>query len=178
MSSRAAGGETAHKTRSGTAVLCCIAVVVAIAGTSRAAGREATAAAPARQNDAGSRRDAGNSFEEATRVKPRGFYRGRLDHHAGDGDDFYKFSLPQDGFVSVLVGLPSTNADPITVLDPNGNVVDVGVKVQGTGVTVGSGFTSELRQVRVAVHRAAVAGDYRLRLQSDRFEVSPVLHEL
>ncbi|HVM34943.1 MAG TPA: hypothetical protein VM784_06325 [Actinomycetota bacterium] len=174
MSSRVVRRETAYRTCfRATAALCCIALAVAVAGASHARGRETSTVAPSgRQNDAGSRRDAGNSFEAATRVKPRGFYEGRLDHHAGDGDDFYKFSLPQGGFVSVLVGLPSTNADPITVLDPNGNVVDVGVKVQGTGVTVSSGFTSELRQVRVAVHRAAVAGDYRLHLKSDRFEVT------
>lgn len=89
--------------------------------------------AAASQDDAGSGRDAGNAFDQATRVKPRGLYAGRLDAPAGDRDDFYKFSLPEGGFVSVLVEVPATTTDPITLLDPNGNVVDVGTRVQGTG---------------------------------------------
>lgn len=127
-------------------------------------------AAAAPQNDASSGRDAGNSFDEATRVKPRGFYEGRLDVPAGDTDDFYKFSLPEGGFVSVLVELPDPTTDPIMLLDPEGNPVDVGTRVQGIGFTASQGFTSEVGTVRLAVHRAVVAGDYRLHLQSDQFE--------
>ncbi len=131
----------------------------------------AAPASAAPQDDAGSGGDAGNTFADATQIKPQGFYKARLDASAGDADDFYKFSLAQGAFVSVLIEFPANTTDPITLLDPNGIPVDVGTKVQGTGVTVSSGLTSELGKVRLAVHRAAVAGDYRLHLQSDRFDL-------
>ena len=123
----------------------------------------------AAQNDAGSRGDAGDTFDEATRVKAKGLHRGQLDAKSGDRDDFYKFYLPKDGFVSVLVEFPADSSDPITLLDPDGNVVDVGTKVEGNGVTVSGAFTSEPNMVRLAVHRALSAGYYRLHLQSDQF---------
>jgi len=121
-----------------------------------------------RQNDAGSKRDAGDTFEKATALKPRGYYEGRLDSGGGDSHDFYKFTLEQDDSVSVLLDFESPTIDPVTLLDPDGNVVDAGTKIQGNGVTVSSGFTSELGAVRLAVHRAVVPGDYRLHIQSDR----------
>lgn len=123
------------------------------------------------QDDAGAGRDAGNTFEKATRVKPRGFFKGELNSENGDGHDFYKFSVRKGSSLSVLVTFPGANADPITLLDPEGNVIDVGTKIGGNGVTVSSGFTSEVGTVRLAVHRALEAGDYRLHLQSDRFEL-------
>ncbi|HEX2240370.1 MAG TPA: hypothetical protein VHJ82_04440 [Actinomycetota bacterium] len=132
----------------------------------------APAATASPQNDAGSGRDAGNTFDEATRVKPRGFYEGKLDAGADDGDDFYKFKLPEGGFVSVLIEFPATMTDPITLMDPNGNVIDAGTKVGGTGVTVSNGFTSEIGAVRLAVHRAVMAGDYRLHLQANQFDLA------
>ncbi|MFN2525747.1 MAG: hypothetical protein ABR505_05725 [Actinomycetota bacterium] len=130
-------------------------------------------AGAAPQDDAGSGRDAGNTFDEATRVKPHGFYQGRLDGSADDASDFYKFRVREGGFLSVLIVLPGTSTtDPITLLDPNGNVVDVGTRVQGTGVTASQGFTTQVGTVRLAVHRAVTGGDYRLHLQSDRFELA------
>lgn len=128
-------------------------------------------AAAAPQNDGGSGRDAGNTFEEATPVKPRGFYEGRLEGDNGDNDDFYRFSVREGRSLSVLVQTAGSTTDPITLLDPNGNVVDVGTRVQGPGVTVSQVFTSEVGTVRLAIHRAAIAGDYRLHLQSDRYEL-------
>lgn len=128
-------------------------------------------AGAAAQNDAASGRDAGNSFEDATRVKPSGFYAGRLDASADDRHDFYKFRLPQNGFVSVLIEFPTSTTDPIRLLDPNGNVVDAGTAVQGVGLTASSALTSEVGSVRLAVHRAAVAGEYRLHLQADRYDL-------
>ncbi|MDQ3983034.1 MAG: hypothetical protein M3271_10190, partial [Actinomycetota bacterium] len=128
-------------------------------------------AAAASQDDAGSGGDAGDTFEGATAVKPRGFYQGRLDGAGGDGHDFYKFFLREGGSVSVLIESPAPTTDPLTLLDPNGNVVDVGTRVEGLGVTVSSAFTSEVGTVRLAVHRAPVAGQYRLHLQSDRHEL-------
>ena len=124
-----------------------------------------------RQNDAGSKRDAGNSFEEATRVKPHGYYEGALDSGGGDSHDFYKFSLPKDGFVSVLLDFEADTVDPVTMLDPRGNVIDVGTKIRGQGVSASAALTSEVGAVRVAVHRAVEAGDYRLHIQSDRSEL-------
>ena len=128
-------------------------------------------AGAAPQNDARSGGDAGNTFDEATKVKPRGFYQGRLDGQGGDNHDYYKFFLPEGGSVSVLIDSPAATTDPLTLLDPSGNVVDVGTRIQGPGVTVSSVFTSEVGTVRLAVHKAVVAGQYRLHLQSDRYEL-------
>ena len=130
------------------------------------------AVSASRQNDAGTRRDAGNTFEEATRVKPHGYYEGRLDSGSGDTDDFYRFSVPKDGSMSVLIEFSSGTIDPVTLLDPSGNVIDVGTKIQGTGVSMSAGMTSELSAVRLAVHRALEAGQYRLHIQSDRSELN------
>ena len=135
-----------------------------------AAPQSSAPAAPA-QNDAGTGRDAGNTFEKATLVKPHGYYEGTLDSAGDDGDDFYKFAVAEGGFVSVLVETDAPTTDPISLLDPDGNVVDVGTRVQGSGVTVSPGFTSEGSVIRLAVHHALVGGDYRLHLQSDQFEL-------
>jgi hypothetical protein len=124
-----------------------------------------------RQNDANSKRDAGNTFEDATALKPRGYYEGLLDSEARDSDDFYKFKLKQDESVSVLINFSSDTVDPATLLDPTGAVIDVGAKIQGNGVAVNSGLTSEVGAVRLAVHRAAIPGEYRLHIQSVRSEL-------
>ena len=125
-------------------------------------------ATAAPQNDAGSGRDAGNSFEEATPIKAKGYYEGSLkgdDHH-----DYFKFSLKEGDSVSVLIDSPADTTDPLRMLDPNGNVVDVGTRLFGPGVTASSAFTSEVGVVRLAVHRAVVGGQYRLHLQSEQNE--------
>lgn len=131
----------------------------------------APASGASRQNDGGSRRDAGNSFDEATPVKAQGYYEGALDKAGGDTEDFYKFTLPKDASMSVLLKFEDSNVDSVTMLDPSGNVIDMGTKIQGVGVTSSAGLTSEVGAVRLAVHRAVSAGDYRLRIQSDRSEV-------
>lgn len=128
----------------------------------------APAVGAGRQDDAGSKRDAGNTFEEATSLKPHGYYEGRLDREGGDSHDFYKFSVPKDGSLSVLIDFAADTVDPVTLLDPDGNVIDAGTKIRGNGVTVSAGLTSELGAVRLAVHRAVEAGDYRVHVQSDR----------
>lgn len=121
------------------------------------------AAAP--QNDAGSGRDAGNTFEEATRIKPRGYYEGTFGE--GDTHDYYKFSLREGDSVSVLIDSPADTTDPVTLLDPAGNVIDVGTKLMGPSVTANTVFTSEVGTLRLAVHRAVVAGQYRLHIPSE-----------
>lgn len=122
------------------------------------------------QNDARSGRDAGDTFAKATRVKPKGFYEGKLDSERGDAHDYFKFHVREGGFVSVLVELPSSaTTDPVTLLDPNGNVVDAGTKVQENSVSVSAGFTSEIRAVRLSVHRALVGGQYRLHMSGEQF---------
>lgn len=126
-----------------------------------------------RQNDAGSKRDAGDSFDEATAIKPQGFYEGRLDVEGGDAHDFYRFALKQNESMSVLIDFPAGNSDPITLLDPSGNVVDVGTRIRGNSVTVSAGMTSEVNAIRLAVHRAIEPGQYRLHLQSDSDELGP-----
>ncbi|HYZ92163.1 MAG TPA: hypothetical protein VFA34_07195 [Actinomycetota bacterium] len=129
-----------------------------------------SAGAAIRQDDAGTRRDAGNTFEAATKVVPHGFYAGELNAAKGDTDDFYKFPLREGSALSVLVEFNGgTLSDPVTLLDPSGNPVDVGVKVSGLGVAVGSVFTGEFpTTVRLAVHKALAPGEYRLHLQSKR----------
>lgn len=126
----------------------------------------------AEQDDAESGGDAGDTFGDATPVVPRGFYAGTLDPEAGDRHDYFRFSLPEGGFVSVLVGLAAQSTDPVELLDPNGLPVDVGARQRGVGVTHSEAFTSEVSTVRLAVHRAAVAGEYRLHLQSERFPLA------
>ncbi|MGI8774889.1 MAG: hypothetical protein ACR2KQ_07745 [Actinomycetota bacterium] len=128
-------------------------------------------AAAGSQNDAGSGKDAGNSFEEATKVKPRGFYQGQLDAENGDGDDFYKFNVSEGSSLSILIETDAGDTDPITLLDPSGNVIDVGTKIRGAGVSASAAFTSEVGTTRVAVHRALESGQYRLHLQSDQYEL-------
>ena len=140
------------------------ALLVSNAATAPAVG------AP-RQDDAGSKRDAGNTFEEATPVKPQGYYEGRLDAEGEDTHDFYKFTLKQDESMSVLIDFPADTSDPITLLDPNGNVVDVGTRLRGNSVTVSAGMTSEVNMIRLAVHRAVVPGAYRLHLQNENGEL-------
>ena len=147
-------------------------LAVAVAATTALATFVAVPAGGApRQNDAGSKRDAGNSFEEATAIKPDGYYEGRLDTKGGDSNDYFKFALKEGQSVSALIEFSSPTIDPVTLLDPSGAPVDVGTKVQENGVTASNAFTSEVGAVRVAVHRAVVAGDYRLHIQSDRYEL-------
>lgn len=125
-------------------------------------------AAAAPQDDAGSRGDAGDTFQDATRVRPRGYYEGRLDSAGGDAHDYYRFNLREGESMSVLVTSAAGTTDPFEILDPNGNVVDAGAGVAGVGVTTSTAFTTEYTTVRLAVHRAVAAGQYRLHLQTDR----------
>lgn len=127
-------------------------------------------AAAAPQNDAATGGDAGDTFEDATGVKPRGFYVGELDNAADDRHDFYKFSLREGEAVSVLVRLAPDTTDEITILDPDGNVVDVGKRHAGLSFSASAAFTTEVDTIRLTVHRAVVAGDYRLHLKSEENE--------
>lgn len=122
----------------------------------------------AAQNDARSGGDAGNSFDDATGIKPRGYYEGSF---AGDdAHDYYKFSLKEGDSVSVLIDSEANTTDPLTMLDPNGAVIDVGTRIMGPSVTTSGPFTSELGALRLAVHRAPVSGQYRLHIPSERNE--------
>jgi hypothetical protein len=127
------------------------------------AGAPAVAAA---QNDAGSGNDAGNSFATATPITPQGRFTGRL--AAGDAHDFYRFGLAEGASVSVLIQTPASATDPVTMLDPNGVPVDVGVKERALGVTHSGALTSEGTVLRLTVHHAVVAGEYRLDLAAER----------
>ncbi len=128
-------------------------------------------AAAAPQNDARSGRDAGNTFADATAVKPHGLYVGRLDSAADDRHDFYKFALDEGKSMSVLIEVSAPTTDEIVLLDPSGNVVDVGKRYNDLGVTVSSVFTSEVGTIRLAVHRAVAGGDYRLHIKSEDNEL-------
>lgn len=130
------------------------------------------ASASVRQDDAGTKRDAGNTFETATAVRPHGQYDGELNSSAGDTDDYYKFSLKEGSSVSILVQYASgAVSEPVTLLDPTGLPIDAGARVGNVGVTLSSVFTSEFPAVRVAVHRALVDGEYRLHLRSSQFPI-------
>jgi hypothetical protein len=128
-------------------------------------------ASAAAQNDGKSGADAGNTFDDATTVKPRGFYKGRLDQAGGDTNDFYKFALKEGESVSVLVDVKAPTTDEMTLLDPSGNIVDVGTRYNENGATVSNGFTSEVGTIRLAVHRAVTAGEYRLHLKAEENEL-------
>ncbi len=100
---------------------------VAVLSTVFVPGRVATSAP--RQNDAGSRRDAGNAFDSATKVTPRGRYDGTLDASGGDVHDYYRFVLKEGQAMSVVLMTRATSVDPVSILDPSGSPVDVGGKV-------------------------------------------------
>ncbi|MDQ4064803.1 MAG: hypothetical protein M3161_02015, partial [Actinomycetota bacterium] len=97
-------------------------------------------AVAAAQNDARSGGDAGNTFDDATKIKPKGYYEGTLDRDGGDADDFYSFSLREGDSLSVLIDTETATTDAVTMLDPNGVVIDVGTKILGPGVTVNNAF--------------------------------------
>ena len=149
----------------------CILVVLALLGAHGAiAGNDGG------QNDAGSGGDAGDTFEEATPLEPRGRYTGELNRAQGDTDDYYRFFLPEGASVSVLVTVATADIDPVTLLDPNGVVLDTGMRASSLGLSIGPAFGTspyghELSTIRLAVHRAHVAGDYRLHLRADRFDL-------
>ncbi len=118
------------------------------------------------QNDAATGGDAGNTFEVATPVAPAGLYSGTLD--SSDHDDFYRFSLAEGQAMSVLVAASNSTIDPVTLLDPDGVVIDVGLRQSGRSVTHSGAFTSEGAVLRLAIHRAHVTGEYRLHLRAER----------
>lgn len=146
-----------------------IALIAALLASLWLTGAPPAGAGP--QNDARSGRDAGNTFEKATRVKPHGLVEGQLNTKGGDTDDFYKFSLKEGSSLSVLVTFEGSDADPISMLDPSGNLVDIGTRFRGTSFTHSGVFTSEISTVRLSVHRAMETGDYRLHLQNDQYDL-------
>jgi hypothetical protein len=128
------------------------------------------------QNDANSRRDAGSTFETATKIVPRGEYDAVLDAGGGDVDDYYRFPVKKGGAVSILLQLGAGRADPVTLLDPSGVPVDVAIKASPVSISTSALVTGEdsdaiqLGQppaiVRVTVHRALVGGEYRLHVSA------------
>jgi hypothetical protein len=149
-------------------------VVLAVA----CASLPSSASAP--QNDAGTGADAGNTFATATVLATHGHYDARLDKAAGDTDDYYGFDLTEGQSFSVLVAVDATTSDVVEMLDPNGVVVDSGMRAESLGIALSNAFTaasiafspsSEVSQVRVTVQRAVFAGEYRLHVQSNRFAI-------
>jgi hypothetical protein len=143
-------------------VAACVAVLTALVGVPAGA---------ATQDDAGSGGDAGDAFSTATPVTPRGAYTGRLDVGAGDRHDYYRSHLDEGSSISVIVEFRDLLTDPVTLLDPNGVPLDAGAHVGTLGVTASAAFTSDPRQ-RLTVHRAPVAGEYRLHLQAEHLEAT------
>lgn len=142
-------------------VLLIVGLLAAVPGTGRA-----------EQDDAGSRADAGDTFDAATTLVPRGFYTGRLDRANGDRHDYYKFHLDEGTAVSVLVTVQQSRVDPVTILDPEGRPVDAATKVSSLGVSGSGAFTAAPGELRVTVHKALVPGDYRLHIQTDQIELA------
>lgn len=125
------------------------------------------------QDDAGSGGDAGDDFDSALVLQPFGRYDGTLDPSGGDTDDFFAFPVEQGRAFSVLVSVARVASSPIELLDPDGRVVDSGIKVAGRGLAASNAFTGagtsqgsggEGAGVRVSVHRALQSGLYRLHL--------------
>jgi hypothetical protein len=146
--------------------------LAALAGTLLWMSLPSAPAGAAPQNDAHSGGDAGDTFDEATPVGHHGgFHEGRLDQKAGDLHDYYKFELAEGESMSVLVEVSAPTTDEITLLDPMGNVIDVGTRHNENGFTVSGVVTSEVSAVRLAVHRAVIAGEYRLHLKSEENEL-------
>ena len=141
-----------------------VAVALAVAG--------GAVPANAAQDDAGSGGDAGDTFAAATAVKPFGAYTGRLAAGSNDRDDFYRFHLDEGTSMSVLVTLGATPVDPIELLDPNGVVIDSASRVSTVSSSSSQAFTHAFGELRLAVHRALVPGDYRLHLRTDRFPMT------
>lgn len=123
------------------------------------------------QNDAGSGGDAGGTLATATPIAARGYYSATLDRGGGDADDLYRFPVQAGTSLSVLVELPS-NSDPVLLLDPDGRVVDAGIKTRSVGASASAAFTTETTNVRLAIHRALTTGDYFLHVRSERFDVA------
>jgi hypothetical protein len=132
----------------------------------------ATPALAGEQDDAGSHADAGGTFDTATPLVPRGAYAGRLDAPAGDVDDYYKFHLDEGASVTVIVDPDEQTTDPVTLLDPSGTPLDVGLSVLGGGASAGSALAGTSTAIRLAVPKAPVSGDYRLHLQARQFAMT------
>jgi hypothetical protein len=151
-------------------LLAALALVVAMLGVPPASA--------ATQNDAGSGGDAGDTFETATPIVPKGAYTGRLDHAAGDRHDVYRFPLEEGQSVNIEIVMSGNSSDPVELIDPNGVVVDTSAAAFGHGVGPSSLLAGDSANrvlwggptpVRVAVHNAVIAGDYRLHLRTEHF---------
>lgn len=140
-----------------------------------------TPASATTQNDAGTGEDASDSFGSPTILPVSGWFDGRLEQSTGDNDDFYGFEVPEGRAFSVLVMFSAASTDPVELLDPNGNVVDTGVRFASLGVAGSNALTAasaafspsnEQFGVRLAVHRALTGGVYRLHIQTRRFAMT------
>jgi hypothetical protein len=170
------GIGTLMRTSGRRARVTCVILAAALVGT--LLGLPPVGAALA-QNDAGSRHDAGSTFETATDVVPRGEYDAVLDQAAGDVDDYYRFPVKKGAAVSILLQLGASRTDPVTLLDPSGLPVDVAIKAAPVSVSTSAIVTGEESDaiqvsqapsiVRVTVHRALVGGDYRLHVSAANF---------
>lgn len=132
-------------------------------------------AAAATQDDAGTGGDAGDTFETAVELPDDGRFDGRLEPEDGDTDDYFSFPVLEGRAFSVIVTLNRTSSDPFELLDPDGQLVDVGAKVLSRGVAQSNLFTgpstafspsNEQDGVRLSVHRATKSGRYRLHLSA------------
>lgn len=128
------------------------------------------APAVAAQNDAGSGGDAGNTFATATPVEIGTTYTGSLEPTTGfepsDAVDYFSVFLPEGTAASVLV-TGSLGMSVQQLLDPEELVVDAATKVSGVGVAQSNAWTSEVGALRLVVHKARIAGHYRIRLTSN-----------
>jgi hypothetical protein len=128
------------------------------------------------QDDAGTGMDAGDSFETATPLPVHGRFDGRLEPESGDVHDFFSFPVDEGQAFSVIVTLNRLDSDLFSLLDPTGQVVDVGTKKLARGIghsnvlTAASSVFSPSNEhdgVRLSVHRATMTGRYRLHLKAE-----------
>lgn len=124
------------------------------------------------QDDAGSGGDAGDSFEDATPITPRGTYTGHLNAENGDVHDVFRFPLDEGDRVTIDVDFREPTSDPIRILDPEGRVVDAGTRALSVNTSSGTSASGEFAAVRLTVLRAVVGGDYRLHLSAENARIT------
>lgn len=146
-------------------------LVTAMVATTLVPGAMGDTVRAGTQDDGGSGGDAGNTFDTATPITPEGAHHGSLDNGNGDTDDFYRFPLAEGSSTSVLITFDGWSSERVTLLDPNGLPVDSGASLLGAGVSASAAITTELAGLRLAVHRAAIAGDYRLHITAQHLDV-------
>ena len=164
---------TFHMGKLRTKFVAVLAVAGVVAGLQMTIGGGAQVAQAA-QDDAGTGRDAGNLFVNATRVVRGTEYEATLDRASRDRSDFFKIAIQKGEAVSVLVKFTTGASEPVSLVDPTGRIVDTGTSANNWGVSMSADAeypTGRISSLRLSVQHALVAGDYRLQVTSERLDI-------